>query len=65
MVHSVLIIGLSNMAGCGFQDDVPPISNDRLYVLRNGRWCSMYVPVNPDRATSGINLVESFADLYT
>ena len=24
----------------------------------------MYVPVNPDRVTSGINLVESFADLY-
>jgi len=25
----------------------------------------MYVPVNPDRVTSGINLAESFADLYT
>ena len=24
----------------------------------------MYVPVNPDRVTSGINLAESFADLY-
>ncbi len=64
MVHSILIIGQSNMAGRGFSDDVPPILNDRLYVLRNGRWCSMYVPVNPDRATSGVNLVESFADLY-
>lgn len=41
-----------------------PIINDNLYVLRNGRWRAMYVPVNPDRVTSGINLVESFADLY-
>lgn len=64
MIHSILIIGQSNMAGRGFKDDVPPILNDRIYVLRNGRWCYMYVPVNPDRSTSGINLVESFADLY-
>ncbi len=64
MIHSILIIGQSNMAGRGFRDDVSPILNDRLYVLRNGRWCSMHVPVNPDRPTSGISLVESFADLY-
>lgn len=64
MIHSILIIGQSNMAGRGFKEDVSPILNDRLYVLRNGRWDTMYVPVNPDRATSGINLVESFADQY-
>ena len=65
MVHSILIIGQSNMGGRGFKEDVPPIENDRLFVLRNGRWRAMYVPVNPDRKTSGINLVESFADLYS
>ena len=64
MIHSILIIGQSNMGGRGFRDEVPPITNDKLYVLKNGRWRPMYVPVNPDRITSGINLVESFADLY-
>lgn len=64
MMHSILIIGQSNMGGRGFKEEVPPIINDRLYVLRNGRWRAMYVPVNPDRVTSGINLVESFADIY-
>lgn len=65
MMHSILIIGQSNMGGRGFKEEVDPIVNDKLYVLRNGRWRSMYVPVNPDRVTSGINLVESFADLYS
>ena len=64
MIHSILIIGQSNMGGRGFKDEVPPMINDKLYVLRNGRWRGIYVPVNPDRVTSGINLVESFADLY-
>ena len=64
MIHSILILGQSNMGGRGFANEVPPIPNDRLYVLRNGRWRAMYVPVNPDRKTSGVNLVESFADLY-
>ncbi len=33
--------------------------------MRNGRWRPLYTPVNPDRASSGINLTESFADLYS
>lgn len=60
-MYSFLLIGQSNMAGRGFRDEVAPIDNDRLYVLRNGRWQPMYVPVNPDRPFSGINLAESFA----
>lgn len=64
MMHSVLIIGQSNMAGRGFVNEVEPVCNDHLYVLRNGRWRSMYTPVNPDRETAGVSLVESFADLY-
>ncbi len=63
-MHSILIIGQSNMAGRGFPSEVEPIVNDKLHVLRNGRWWPMYIPVNPDRATAGVNLVESFADLY-
>jgi len=64
MIHSILIIGQSNMAGRGFANEVEPIINEKIKVLRNGRWWPMYVPVNPDRVTSGINLAESFADLY-
>ena len=64
MIHSILIIGQSNMAGRGFANEVEPIKNDKIKVLRNGRWWPMHVPVNPDRVTAGINLTESFADLY-
>lgn len=64
MIHSILIIGQSNMAGRGFPNEVEPIVNDNIKVLRNGRWWNMYTPVNPDRAFSGVNLAESFADLY-
>ena len=65
MIHSFLLVGQSNMAGRGFPDEVEPIENKRIKVLRNGRWQPMYVPVNADRAFSGVNLAESFADLYT
>lgn len=52
------------MGGRGFINEVEPICNQDILVARNGRWRPMYVPVNPDRVTSGINLSESFADLY-
>jgi len=61
MMYSFLLIGQSNMAGRGFPAEVDPIPNDGIYVQRNGRWWPMYVPVNPDRVTAGINLAESFA----
>ena len=65
MIHSILIIGQSNMAGRGYVKEVEPISNERLKVLKNGRWQDMFVPVNPDRLFSGISLAESFADAYS
>ncbi len=64
-IHSFLLIGQSNMAGRGDPREVEPIKNDRLYVLRNGGWQHMYVPVNPDRPFSGTSLAESFADRYS
>lgn len=64
MKHSFLLIGQSNMAGRGFPADVDPIINNNIKVMRNGLWREMYVPINPDRANSGICLAESFADLY-
>lgn len=65
MIHSFLLIGQSNMAGRGRVGEVPPISNSRIKILRNGRWQNMFVPVNPDRSFSGISLAESFADAYS
>ena len=65
-MHSVLIIGQSNMAGRGFYDDAEPLDTcgEKLWVLRNGRWQLMYRPVNPDREFSGTCLAESFAKAY-
>lgn len=65
MIHSILMIGQSNMGGRGKPEEVEPIHNPQLKVMRNGRWQSMYVPVNPDRSFSGVNLAESFADDYS
>ena len=64
MTHSFLLIGQSNMAGRGAINEVEPIRSGELKVLRNGRWLNMYVPVNNDRAFSGICLAESFALKY-
>ena len=66
MIHSILIIGQSNMAGRGLLAEAKPLSNmgGRLKVLRNGRWQNIYRPVNPDRPFSGTCLAESFAAKY-
>lgn len=67
MIHSILIIGQSNMAGRGSLTEAEPLdtNNGRLKVLRNGRWQTMYRPVNPDRPFSGTCLAESFAKAYS
>ncbi len=64
MIHSFLLIGQSNMAGRGFLSEAEPIENDKIKVLRNGRWQGAFRPINPDRSFSGVSLAESFADLY-
>ena len=64
MIHSFLLAGQSNMAGRGIIGQVPPISDERLLALRNGRWQPMYQPVNGDRPFSGVCLAESFALRY-
>ena len=65
MMHSFLLIGQSNASGRGKINEVEPISNDRLFVYRNGRWRNMYVPVCPDAVTAGICFIENFADMYS
>jgi len=65
MIKSFLMIGQSNMAGRGFIHEVPPIYNERIQMLRNGRWQMMTEPVNYDRPVSGISLVGSFAEAWS
>lgn len=65
MIHSFLLIGQSNMAGRGFLQEVAPIQNDRLFVLRNGRWQKLFTPIHFDRPFAGVSLAESFADAYS
>lgn len=64
MMHSFLLIGQSNAAGRGHICKAGPLDNDKLFVLRNGRWRKMYRPVNCDREGSGVCFAESFAELY-
>lgn len=70
IIHGVLMMGQSNMAGRGNLGEVKPIRNPLCYMLRMGRWQPMCEPVNPDRAIfegmfrSGISLAASFADEY-
>ncbi|MBK1898037.1 sialate O-acetylesterase [Chryseobacterium paridis] len=64
MTHSFLMIGQSNMAGRGFLKDVPPILDEKIKMLRNGRWQMMAEPINFDRPTSGISLAATFASSW-
>lgn len=64
MVKSVLMLGQSNMAGRGFLHEVTPIYNERIQMLRNGRWQMMTEPMNYDRPVSGISLAGSFAEAW-
>lgn len=63
-MDSFLMIGQSNMAGRGRLEDVSPIENNNLFMLRNGRWQPMHEPVNFDRPYSGVGPAVSFADAY-
>lgn len=64
MVKSFLMLGQSNMAGRGYIHEAAPIYNERIQMLRNGRWQMMTEPINYDRPVSGISLVGSFADAW-
>lgn len=64
MTHSFLMIGQSNMAGRGSLKEVSPIHDEKIKMLRNGRWQIMSEPINFDRSTSGIGLAASFASSW-
>lgn len=61
MIHSFLMVGQSNMAGRGFQKEVPVICNENIKVFRNGIWQIMTEPINYDRSFSGVGPAASFA----
>lgn len=63
-MKSILLIGQSNMAGRGFIDSVPPIIDERIKVLKNGRWQMMAEPIHSDRAVAGIGPAASFAKMW-
>lgn len=63
-MKSFLLIGQSNMAGRGFIHEVPPIYNERIEVLCNGRWQMMREPINYDRSIAGVSLAASFAESW-
>ncbi|WP_075980797.1 sialate O-acetylesterase [Bacillus massilinigeriensis] len=64
-MKSILLIGQSNMAGRGFIEDVTPIYNEHINMLRNGRWQMMAEPINFDRHVSGVGPAASFAQAWT
>ncbi|SDD99834.1 hypothetical protein SAMN05216464_103285 [Mucilaginibacter pineti] len=61
MLHSFLMVGQSNMAGRGILTEAKPIIDEQIKVLVNGRWQTMWEPINNDRPTAGIGLAASFA----
>lgn len=63
-MKSMLMLGQSNMAGRGFINEVPMICNERIQMLRNGRWQIMTEPINYDRPVAGIGPAGSFAAMW-
>lgn len=63
-MKSILLIGQSNMAGRRFIDEVPPIIDERMMMLRNGKWQMMEEPIHSDRSVAGIGPAASFAKLW-
>ncbi|MEH6306296.1 sialate O-acetylesterase [Olivibacter sp. CPCC 100613] len=63
-MKSFLLIGQSNMAGRGFIHEVPRIYNERIAMLRNGRWQMMTEPIHFDRPIAGVGLGASFAEAW-
>ena len=53
--------GQSNMAGRGLLEEVTPIADEGIKMLRNGRWQVMAEPVNYDRPFAGVGPAPSFA----
>lgn len=52
------------MAGRGFLNEVTPIYNENIFMLRNGRWQMMTEPIHFDRSVAGVGPAASFAQAW-
>ena len=62
--QSVLLVGQSNMVGCGKADAVAPISDDRIFMMRNGDWVPMQEPIHQNAAANTVGPAASFAKAF-
>ena len=60
---SVLLLGQSNMSGRGYADNVAPIRDDRIKMMRNYEWVKMQEPIHTDTGAR-IGLAASFAKAF-
>ena len=63
-MKSFLLIGQSYMAGRGFLRETTAIYNERIQMLRNGRWQMMTEPIHFDRPIAGVGPASSFAEAW-
>lgn len=63
-MKSFLLIGQSNMAGRGFLHETTAIYNERILMLRNGRWQMMTEPIHFDRPIAGVGPASLFAEAW-
>ncbi len=63
-MQSVLLLGQSNMSGRGKAEYVEPISDDRIFMLRDGEWVKMQEPIHNESASAEIGLAASFAKAF-
>lgn len=59
-MQSALLIGQSNMSGRGDLTTVEPISDDRIFMMRNNTWVKMEEPIH-ETARGGAGIGASFA----
>lgn len=63
--QSVFLIGQSNMAGRGDIESVVPINDDRIFMIRDGKFVKMQEPIHTDKPDiAGVGLGASFAKAF-
>jgi len=64
-MQSVLLIGQSNMAGRGELKEVEAINDDRIFMMRDGKFVKMQEPIHDDKPDiTGVGLGASFAKAF-
>ena len=64
-MQSVFLIGQSNMAGRGELKEVEAINDDRIFMIRDGKFVKMQEPIHDDKPDiAGVGLGASFAKAF-